>query len=720
MQRRRILLLVLCLILGFLGLSARLVWLQGFEWREQHLRAESFHRRVWSTPAPRGRLLDRTGTPIASDEPSLEIVFVLSELEPVRWICRRVYREIRSDASGRSFPYDAESLWSSLEDVRASLRPDFGGDTPSARILWLSQVPTEAAAGLAHAVHRRPENFPGIEVEAAAGEVWIDPSRLFAGEIAVRRIERRLSLPSGSLFGVVWEQYRRVQDPELDNARREELYRTIEHRLVRDAPVDLIIDIVSEPERFPGLRAREAPRRRFAGPAGIAPLVGRVGLRRARDEEEWAEAQEPIVDRIRLRTLRSFVALLERSHHSEDFVGHTGLEAEYEEWLRGRSGGSLVVVDHRQNPRGEPLDEEPPRPGADVTLTLDLELCEFLDELAHTRDAHGAAMLVADPRNGEILGWSSYPAATPDVYRDPAEYQRVAELGRGHFYDRPLNYPMDPGSTFKTLMALAALEEGVVTPGERITCSGFYDPGRPDRLRCANHTLYVDLDLEEALMRSCNVYFYRVGGDRLGLQGIEQWGFRAGFWQPVDCGAPRERVGQRPRSSPQSCAIGRTFTATPLQMLRWTCILGNRGRDPGLTLRAGVHGTTVEPIVASPENWRHVIDGMAAVVREPKGTASDPRYGLHPFDCAAKSGTAGIIPALLPESQRYGPDGEPRELNVAWIMGFAPVEDPQIAFVIGLERVTGHGGDECAPIAARILEWLEEHRGYSLRWDGER
>jgi penicillin-binding protein 2 len=416
------------------------------------------------------------------------------------------------------------------------------------------------------------------------------------------------------------------------------------------------------------------------------------------------------VDLLRLRTMRSFAALRDGSHHSEDHVGHSGIESTCEELLRGLSGATLQVVDYRQNPVGDPLDSEPPEPGRDVALTLDLELCAHLDALAALRDPHGAAMLVADCRTGEILGWSSYPAAPPSVFRDPAEVQRIQGLRRAHFYDRPASYPMEPGSIFKTVVALAALEEGVIDASERIPCHGAYDEARLDSLRCPNHAPHLDLDLEEALMRSCNVYFYRVGGDRLGIGKVGEWAARVGFWQPVG-GIPAEALGVPPRGSPHSVAIGDSFTTTPIACLRFVCMLANRGRDPGLTLLAGVPGRPLPPIEAHESTWRHIIAGLDAAVHDPRGTAEDASFGLAPFDCAAKTGTAGIPGAKLPP----GPDGEPRELNRAWLIGFAPVDEPQLAFVIALERVEGHGGAECAPIAARILEWFEAERGLPLR-----
>ena len=699
MHRRRILLLVLAMIAGFSVISGRLVYLQGYQWRHYHLEAENFHRRVWSEPGPRGRLLDRFGEPITLDGPTHEIVYSLDELEPVRWVCLRVRRTIGRNKGGIEFPYEAETLWDALDSLRSTLRPRFGTGEDLGYHLWLSRLSPAAASSLERAVRARPQSYPGLIVDAELGEVWIDPAELFAGEIAVRKLERRLNREPGALFDRVWAKYERVQDKSLPLQKREEIFRFLEHPLVRHVPPELVREIVTRPEEYPGLRIRERARRIFRGSEGIAALVGRVGQRRKLDEKEWSEANEPMVDTMRFRQLMPLRVLEDRTHHSEDLVGHSGLERKYEDELRGRSGGTLWVVDHRQNPRGDPLDVEPPLPGSDVTLTLDLPFCRHLDDLAKTRDPYAASILVADVRTGEILGWESYPAALPEVFRDRDEYNRLRELDRGHFFDRPASYAMDPGSTFKTLVAIAALEEGVVTPAEQIECNGLYNPETPHRLRCNNHAHFLDLDLEEALLRSCNVYFYRVGGDRLGIPTMDEWARRVGFWEPVDCGLGRETVGIAPRASAQSVAIGRTFTTTPLQMLRFTTIVANRGLDPGLSIVAGRPGQPLPPLEVSEPTWESVIRGMDRAAHDPKGTAAKVQYGLSRFDCAVKTGTAGMVRS---------------KLNRAWLIGFAPVENPVVSFVIALEKVEGHGGDECAPIAAKLLEWLVAERGFDL------
>jgi len=306
MQRKRITILVLLVILGFSAVSARLYWLQALQWREFHLRAENFQRRVQTTPAPRGRILDRYGKVITQDEPTHEIVYNLSQLEPVRWLCRRVHRVIGKSPSGRNFPYDVDTLWNSLDAIRASVRPQFDQTTQIPLQIWLSRLPLDSTQSLSNAISARPRDFPGLKVFPSKGEVWIDPNALFAGEIGIRSVERRLELSPGSLFQQVWRRYKSVSDPDLSSTRREEIYRYLEHHLVGNITDQLAEDIVTNPELYPGLRVREVPRRSFVGPAGIARLIGRVGARRPDDELRWKQAQEPIVDRLHFRTLSYF------------------------------------------------------------------------------------------------------------------------------------------------------------------------------------------------------------------------------------------------------------------------------------------------------------------------------------------------------------------------------------------------------------------------------
>ena len=185
MYRRRILLLVIALIAGFSVISTRLVWLQGVQWRSYHLEAVKTHRRVWADPAPRGKIVDRHGTVLARDVPSHEIVYALDDLEKVRWVCRRLHREIRRDRAGIDFPHDVDHLWETLQTLREEFRPHFASGEALLPRLWLSNIPASTANHLARAIAARPANYPGIIVDREAREISIDPSEASPAESPV-------------------------------------------------------------------------------------------------------------------------------------------------------------------------------------------------------------------------------------------------------------------------------------------------------------------------------------------------------------------------------------------------------------------------------------------------------------------------------------------------------------------------------------------------------
>ncbi|MFQ5655904.1 MAG: hypothetical protein ACE5GW_14395, partial [Planctomycetota bacterium] len=212
MQRRRITPIALGILLLFGAVAVRLVWMQGFHWREHHLEAESIRRATRFQMAPRGRILDRRDVVLAHDVPVHELVFLLKEIEPVRWVARRLARDLGPAHPERGFPYDEEALWSSLEELRDRLRPLLGGDEPIPRHLWLRRLDSRLAKRAARRVRDRPQHYPGIDVVITPeeGRIYVRPGDLFAGEAGVRRMERFLDLRAGDLVARVREAYLQV------------------------------------------------------------------------------------------------------------------------------------------------------------------------------------------------------------------------------------------------------------------------------------------------------------------------------------------------------------------------------------------------------------------------------------------------------------------------------------------------------------------------------
>lgn len=777
MQRRRIFLILFVVSGLFLALGARLVWMQTA--RSDHYRelAEELQRSTRFTSAPRGRILDGVGRVLAEDVPEHYVVFTLKDVVKTRWVARRTLRICeRNSGRGDPFPYSEDQLVDVLEEIRSAVADQLGQDAPIAPRVWIDRLTDRQASAMEEALRRSsgPVRFPGLSVVRSDGEgsLHVDPALLFAGEAGIRRLGHRLRASGEQidepLYDFVAERYEEMGDPrrilQARLSRVEARLQTVEpddrasleHRAAQlraslsdpavigqlrqqwfereyelhpRVPFELACEVVRAPGRYPGLQVRERRRRVNLADDSLATLVGTVGKPTQETVARWIERGEPVVDSwyraqgrlFGLRRSSTFLALRDGAHHSTDTVGRTGLERHFEEHLRGRPGARSYQFDVTGSPHGPALWEEPPLLGRSLTLTIDSALTrEIADGLKEMQPVpYGASVLVADARTGEILAWVSHPGH--DVSRrfaseaEYAAYQR--ERPGGAFLDRPRAAALPPGSIFKVVVALAALAEEVVTPEEEILCNGCYDPRNPNRLRCRNNALGAELDLVNALALSCNVYFYHVGGDRLGADAIAYWARQFGLWDSSSEWLPPLARCRPPtaRSQPQMAAIGRGFTVTPMGMLQFALGLANRGRfiAPRLVREAPTVPPKVQPLDRSV--WDQVIEGLEAAVD--RGTARWSGVGLHPFDCAVKTGTAE---KTYRDKLADGSWGPTEKKNVGWLLGFSPVEDPQVVFVVSIERTDEHGGDACGPIAARALKWLERQRGWSLRLSAEK
>lgn len=698
MQRSRILPLAILILLLTVVVGLRLVQLQAMEWREHALRASSIHRSVRYIPAPRGEITDTRGVLLAGDVPVIRATFLLSELEPVRWVARRLARSIGTSVDG--FPWDGDALWSSLQKARLSLRNDIIRGVPLPEHAWLKNLDVKSGRQLKSTIGLRPEDFPGVRVEDNGDSctVLIDPQQLFAGEIAIRRLERELDLVAGTLWDQVESVYAKVQDPAVDIQEREWIFRRQRHLLLEKMPSQLVVDISTHPEKWPGIHLEEAHDRIHPRDPHLGQLLGHAGLPTERETDLWKQRQEPIIDRLALRDLRTFEALRPFSHHSADRVGRSGLEKSLEQQLRGKSGAEVRILDHRRRLVGTPLQVAPAIRGQNVRLAIDSEFSEQCARyLRQAGVAQGAAVFI-DVASGEAFGWTSLPAQGMEVYRDRDLYAERSQSDQGWFYDRVSSWPVDPGSTFKTVVALLALQAGVVEPDEIVICDGILDPSQPNSNRCSNHPRGLELDLPLALSRSCNVYFYKLG-QRLGIERIVEGAKGLGLWKRTGCGIISEARGIAPNTNPTGTAIGRGFTTTVLQMAQVALSISCRGETPGIRLIGDQVGTPLNPRI-DLKHYETVIDGMVSAVRDRGGTASKPEYQLRGFDVAVKTGTVGISGS--------------ENLNHAWAIGFAPIVEPTVAFAISAQNVPGHGGDTCAPLLAKMLQWLVENREMEL------
>jgi penicillin-binding protein 2 len=460
--------------------------------------------------------------------------------------------------------------------------------------------------------------------------------------------------------------------------------------LREDVRLEELARIEARRELFPSLQVRETARRSYVHGDLFAHVIGYVG-----------EVGEPELARA-------------ENLHPGDIVGKTGLERGYDDWLRGQRGWDLVSVNSLGRAIGAAWVGREPLHGEPLDLTLDLRLQRVL------RDGLGAeagAGIFMDPRTGEVLALVSTPTFDPNLFVNgltTEAWKSITEDPRRPLHDRAIASYYAPGSVFKVVMAIAGLESGSITPNHTVHCGGSTRIYGRERL-CWKRGGHGAVDLHRALAYSCNVYFYLLG-KRMGIGPIHEYGERVNLGRPTGIDLPGEVSGILPSRSWKrehlgepwypgdtiSIAIGQGLLAvTPAQMVTMISAVATAGLVPTPHL---IRGDVAEPrrLDVAPSSFAVVRRALREAVRTGTGRAAD----LDRVAVAAKTGTAqvfrhsaGIDADELPKQER----------DHAWFVGYAPADEPTIAFAIVVEH-GGHGGTSAAPIARRVLEVFFEDR----------
>ncbi len=412
-------------------------------------------------------------------------------------------------------------------------------------------------------------------------------------------------------------------------------------------------------------------------------------------------------------------------------IGKVGLEKRYEQVLLGQVGNQNIEA----NAHGRVLrvlDREPPAPGANLDLFLDLELQRVAYEaLGEQR----GAVVALDPRNGGVLALVSKPGFDGNLFVNGISSARYAALRDSP--DTPLlnrtvqgQYP--PGSTVKPMLALSGLELGLITPETTVPDPGWYRiPGDSRRyrdwiLRIRGTGHAPEVDMRMAIAESCDVYYYdlaRLMGIDTLAEGLAPYGFGATTGIDVTSEQPgilpnrdwkRRKLGQPwyPGET-LSVGIGQGYMlATPLQLANAAMILANRGvaYRPSVVSRVAGQPVPRDPlrvVEASPEHWSAVVAAMMDVVHHPSGTAAAISRDL-PYTIAGKTGTSQVIG--IAQDAVYDEEAiDARHRNHGWFMAFAPVDRPKIAIAVLAEN--GGGSSAAYPVARKVMDaWLAENR----------
>ena len=416
------------------------------------------------------------------------------------------------------------------------------------------------------------------------------------------------------------------------------------------------------------------------------------------------------------------------SYKQGDFIGKNGLEKVYESVLRGKKGYKEVEVDVSGRELIA-LRKLPPQSGSNLVLTLDVRIQQELEKLmAGTGPDMKGSVVVMKVQTGEVIAITSNPSFDPNKFAAGISPDNWNELVSDEWHplqNRSIHGQYPPGSTYKIVTALAGLEEGVIKPDTSVFCPGHFKLGR-GRYRCWKKSGHGSVNLHDALVQSCDVYFYTIG-HRLGIDTIAKYAKRLGLGSPTGLGLNQEKKGLIPTTQwkllnrKEPWLLGETIIAsigqgynlvTPMQQVSMMAAVANGGillkpylvkriEEPGGRTLKEYFPNIVGQSGMDPENLEKVRMALRDVVNGARGTAKRSR--LKNITVSGKTGTAQVVRMKSNEELDDDEITPIKYRDHAWFLAFAPYNKPEIAVAIIVEH-GGHGGATAAPIAKKIFK----------------
>jgi penicillin-binding protein 2 len=393
----------------------------------------------------------------------------------------------------------------------------------------------------------------------------------------------------------------------------------------------------------------------------------------------------------------------------ETFIGQFGMEKVLDRRLRGMAGKKVIEVNALGNIMKVVRIQRPVQ-GGDVKLTIDMDL---QSEAQKSMDGQAGAVVVVRADSGEVLALYSSPSFDPNLFSrgiKESEWKRLVRHRKRPLINRAIQSKYPPGSTFKIITAIAALEEGLINKYTDFFCNGSIEFGRT--FRCWKESGHGHVDLYKAIVESCDVYFYEIG-KRLDINKLAQYAFSFGLGRKTGIELDGEIPGIVPTTAWKLAKKGETWftgetlntvigqgylSATPIQMARAAATVANGGILYDLFLVKDSPDSDQEGnrVRIRPANFKLVKDAMRGVVEEKKGTGYMARSGI--VSIGGKTGTTQVV-----GSDRRGEKVPEKYRDHAWFIAFAPVENPEIAVSVFVEH-GGHGSTGAVPIAGRVIE----------------
>ena len=425
------------------------------------------------------------------------------------------------------------------------------------------------------------------------------------------------------------------------------------------------------------------------------------------------------------------------TYEMDDIIGKTGIEAVFEEYLKGTSGEKQVEMSVDGTITGEYTTKDAIA-GSDVVLTIDANLQKVTEEalancvekiksggFAETYDARGGSAVVMDVNTGDVLAMASYPSYEPQWFVGKLETDKWNYMNDSKTHpllNKAIQGTYEPGSTFKMITAISGLESGTITPKEKINDTGVYRKYGLE-MKCWYYTSYHRghgyVNVTQALQHSCNYFFYETG-DRTGIDAISKYALHFGLGKKTGIELPSEQTGTLAQRE-EGWGPGDTLNAsigqgdnsfTPVQIAKYISSIANGGTivqptivktilnadgtevpkeeiDNFVNQKLGIDNTD-DGIQINPENIQIAREGMRMATSEAGGTAYS-RFKDFKVEVAGKTGSA-----------EAGVDENQKDIVNAWFVCFAPYENPEVAVVVLVEN--GGHGNYAAEVARDVLD----------------
>ncbi len=516
----------------------------------------------------------------------------------------------------------------------------------------------------------------------------------------IEKVAEFLEIPYADILEKTTEIVERVEKikhfVEMKNGRKIRIKEeTVPHSLLSNLPWEKAAKFQVEMLNLPGIQIDTNPVRWYPNGDSSSHLVGYVGKLDEKEiqgynfKERWFES-------LKESEKPESEYFIQKAISMNSLFGKNGIEKTYNSRLMGVPGEKFEEITLDTMRADRLILERPAIPGNNIILTIDGRIQGIAEKALGERMG---SVVVMDPWNGEVIAMASFPRYNPNTMNK--DYSTLSRNPQKPFLNRPIQSVLPPGSVFKIVTAIAALEENKIDENTQFACYGSLKVGGI-RFRCLSKYGHGLLNVEEAIQYSCNVFFFEAV-KVLGGSLLKEWADKFGLGNTTDIDLAYEKKGNMPESKSMSqtvnLSIGQgAMLVTPIQITKMIAMIANGGWyiSPHVLQKITDHSGNIlldnkhkpaERVDISEKNLDIIKRSLRRVVTG--GTAK--RVGLSELHVAGKTGTTQT---------------SHDNINHAWFVGYAPFETPKYCFTVVIEHTEGHGAEVAGPVVKNLLTQL--------------